>query len=380
MEDDMRLTPAEFAASEIKIAKANARAAAKGYTGNVTITGTPVTVTEKGYAGLPVTQHFIDTEITGEPPCYEGWTFVARVEFDRDSGMVVYGAPGAEPVNRDQVRPSECDHCHTSRYRKYIYIVTRDGQQLQVGSTCISDFLGVNISPVWVSTDASDYAPDISGPRMEPVYDVDTVLAYAWAAIQAFGYYRTSDPYPTKYAVLDAIDPRDKKARETADAIRPHVGDAVAHAAKVRAWILSGEFTGNSDFVSNLKGICKGEFVKIKNFGFLVYAPMAWSRAQEKEVQRKQEQDELLNEWNGAVGDKLTVTVTLKSIRPIPGEWGTTDLYTFTGDDKRVYKWFSSRTIWTEVNDEQIVITGTVKELDEYKGKKSTVLTRCKIR
>jgi hypothetical protein len=87
----------------------------------------------------------------------------------------------------------------------------------------------------------------------------------------------------------------------------------------------------------------------------------------------------VLNEWNGQPGDKLEVSVTLKSIRAIESDWGSSDLYTFEGTDKRIYKWFSTRVIFREVSGEVINIKGTVKKHDEYKGVKATVLTRVKV-
>jgi hypothetical protein len=375
----MLLTPAEFEKTRDKIDKINARAARKGWTGQIHLTGERVTKTETGPAGLPVTQQFIEATITGDPPKYEGWTFLARAEFDKDSGLVVYGAPGAKPVDRNSIQPGECDHCHVNRYRKHVYIVEGDGQQIQVGSTCLKDFLGWDISPAWVSADESEYAPDFSGGHIDPVYSTDTVLAFAWAAIQAFGFERADSAYPTKFAVLDAIDPRDKKARETAEAVRPHVADAEAHAKAVRDWVLSDAFNGPGDYVQNLKNITAGEFVRVKNFGFLVSAPQAWARAQERDLIRRQERAELVNEWNGQVGDKLELTVTLKSIKPITTDYGSTDIYTFEGEDHRIYKWFSTRTIWTKVDGKPVKIRGTIKKHEEWNGSKSTVLTRVKV-
>jgi hypothetical protein len=373
------LTLAEFEKTRDKIDKINARAAKKGWTGKIHLTGEKVVKTETGPAGLPVTQQFVEATIVGEPPKYDGWTFLARAEFDNESGLVVYGAPGAPPVDREMIRPQECDHCHVNRYRKHIYVVSNGERQLQVGSTCLKDFLGWDISPAWVSADESEYEPDFSGGRIDPVYSTETVLAFAWAAIQEFGFVRSGNGYSTKMAVIDAIDPRTKEARKTAEAIRPHVAEATAHAQAVRAWVLSDGFSGPGDYVQNLKNIAGGEFLVYKNFGYLVSAPQAWAKAQERDLIKRQEKADILNEWNGKEGDKLELTVTLKSIRTITGDYYTSDLYTFEGTDKRIYKWFSSRTIFREVDGKPVKITGTVKKLEEYKGSKSTVLTRVKV-
>jgi hypothetical protein len=377
----MLLTQAEFEATRAKIEKLNARSIKKGWTGTIKLVGEFVTKTETGPSGLPVKREMIDAEIIGTAPKYEGWTFLARVEFD-ESGMVVFNAPGAAKVDRNSLRNGECDHCKINRYRKSVFVVRHDdGRQLQVGSTCLKDFLGWNINPVWVSTDLDSYSEAFGGfGHTDPVYATETVLAAAWAVIQRFGYVKSNDyGTPTKYTVQDVLDPRSSKARELAKDIAPYVADAYGMAAKIREWILSDDFRGDNDFVYNLKSIAAGEFCKPNKLGFLAYAPVGWAKSMEREIQRKQESEDLVNDWNGEIGDKLELTVTLKSIRFLDSEWGVTDLYTFVGDDGRAYKWFSSRTIFTEVSEDSMRIKGTVKKHDEYKGHKATVLTRVKV-
>jgi hypothetical protein len=46
----------------------------------------------------------------------------------------------------------------------------------------------------------------------------------------------------------------------------------------------------------------------------------------------------------------------------------------------KVYQWFASRSaLGNTVTDDPIHIKGTVKKLDEWKGSRTTKLTRCKI-
>jgi hypothetical protein len=377
----MRLTPAEFTATQDKIAKLNARAVKRGWTGHLEITGENITVTEHGPSGLPISKVYVDATVTGDAPKYDGWTFLARLEW-ADGGMVAFTAPGIDSIDRDGLSEGTCDHCGINRYRKYTFLVRHDdGRTMQVGSTCLKDFLGWDTSPVWISepTD-SDLFGDAGYGHYSPSYTVESVLSAAWAAIQQFGYV-PSQGYgqPTKYTVADILDPYDAKSRELATAIAPHVADAASMAHKIHEWILSDDFNGASDYVYNLKNIARSEYVESKFFGFLVSAPQAWAKAQERSLIRQRESAEMLNEWNGEIGDKLELSVTLKSIRYIDGPYGVTDLYTFAGTDHRVYKWFSSRMIFNDVSDDVVKIRGTVKKHESYQGNRATVLTRCKV-
>jgi len=376
----MLLTPAEFDATEAKINKLNTRAQQRGWTGTVVLSGKLVEVTETAPSGLPVTVQYMDTEIDGDPPRYEGWEFLASVEFDP---LVVYGAPGACPVDRNALRPHECDHCRiTKPNRKHIYVVrnTETGEQMQVGSTCLKDFLGWDTKPVWISTDVSDYAPDGGFGHTEPTYSVETVLAMAWAVIQEYGYVRTNDYQgePTKYSVLSALAPRNAHDRIISAAVEPHIPGALKMAAEIREWVLGT--TGQNEYLRNLRSICSADFVAFRTFGILVSAPQAWAKDRERTLIRERENAGKLNEWNGAEGDKLDLTVTVIAVRFFSGDYGTTTLYTMLGTDGRTYKWWASRQPFGDtVTDKQFTIRGTVKKLDEYQGHKATVLTRVKV-
>lgn len=148
-----QLTDAELAATQDKMAKLNARAARRGWTGRITVTSERVEITETGESGLPVTKIRNEVTIDGEAPCYGGWTFLASLDFDPEAGLIVSTAPGVKSVDREGLTEGGCDHCGLDiTTRRYCYLVKHeDGRQLQVGSTCIKDFLGWSANPVFVS-------------------------------------------------------------------------------------------------------------------------------------------------------------------------------------------------------------------------------------
>jgi hypothetical protein len=375
---EMDLTPAEFALTSEKIAKLNARAAKRGWTGRITVTGEEFTeVTDNG-VGLKRARQMVATVISGEAPRYDGWTFLARADW-ADGGMVLFTAPGIEGIDRTGITEGACDHCGINRYRKNTYIVRNDdGRQLQVGSTCLKDFLGWNTNPVWISPPSDN---DLFGEggfgHATPVYSVETILAASWACIQAFGYVRSGDTGATKNAVLAVLDPRTPAERELAKKILPHVAESASAAAMIHQFILSDEFSGYGDYVLNLKNIARSEFVEPRFVGYLVSAPQAWAKAQERTLIKQRENGELVNEFLGSVGDKLELPVTLKSIRFSEGYYGVTTWYTFITDDGHQVTWGASRTVFTDADvNASFDIRGTVKKHDEYQGTKSTVLTR----
>ena len=83
-----------------------------------------------------------------------------------------------------------------------------------------------------------------------------------------------------------------------------------------------------------------------------------------------------LSEFMGVEGERLrNLTATVKSSRGFQGKYGWTNLYTFQIGEN-ILSWFTSTE--HEFEDGQLVIlTGTVKKHEEYRGVKTTQLSRC---
>ncbi|MEU3452245.1 hypothetical protein ABZ671_01180 [Micromonospora sp. NPDC006766] len=383
----MLITYGELVATQDKIAKINARAEKRGFTGRLDVQAEKVTKKKTDALGFEIEEIWYETTITGDAPSYAGWKFIATLDFDAEAGLIVRTAPGVDKVDRDGLREGWCDHCRKQRHRKGTYLVRDEaGEQRQVGSTCIKDFLGWIGRPVFLSTDEVQEEVDhllAGGGYYEKRWTIDTILAVAWAAIQAFGFVPASsyDGTPTRSVVMAVLDPnpRSERDRKLGDKLRPYVERSAEQARIIRDWLLSDDFSGDTEYVHNMKAVAGAETAGARNVGLLASAPQAWARAMERDLIRRQEAEELVNEHVGTPGERLELTVRVKSIRPIPGGWGTTMIYTLVGDDKRVYKWFASNDALGETAGAVHRIKGTVKKHDEYQGAKSTVLTRCKV-
>jgi hypothetical protein len=188
------------------------------------------------------------------------------------------------------------------------------------------------------------------------------------------------------HLVRNAISPsRSRRDKEFAEKMAPLAGEAKGKAAEIRAFILSGDFSGTSEYVTNLKAIAGAKMVSSRNFGILVSAPQAWARFNEQTLIRKQREGKP-SEWIGTAPDKaagvkgsrITFTGIVESIRYIDGLYGSTTLYQVRAEDSGVVvKWFASNNALGEDTGVRVTLRGTVKEHDDYKGNKATVLTRC---
>lgn len=378
----VRLSHAEFAATQAKVEKINARAAKRGFTGRFEVVGEPVTETKVNDFGFEVTKHYVETTITGEAPKYNGWTFLATLDWDANADSLIVRSASDVKVDRSSLIKGHCDHCGTQRYRRNTYVVVSEaGEQKQVGSSCIKDFLGQNTPFVFITLDSVSEEAFGGGRTGDPAIGTVSALAIAWAAIRAFGYVRSGDwdGKPTKAVVDTVLFGRGKPLAETVKALEPFVAGSHEAAVEIRDFIVSDAFTGDSDYVLNLKAICAAEFVSPRNLGFLCSAPQAYAKAQERTLIRERERAATADStFVGQKGDKVTVEGTIAAIRWIPGTYGTTVLYTIHGSDGNIFKWFASREALGEKDGVEVKISGTVKGHDEWNGQKSTVLTRCK--
>lgn len=96
-------------------------------------------------------------------------------------------------------------------------------------------------------------------------------------------------------------------------------------------------------------------------------------------VHAKKEALKPVSQYVGSVGEKLTVKATYTYKAWFDSKYGTTYIHNFATDDGSLLVWKTSIGNIGFADGERVEITATVKEHSEYKGKKQTALTRCKI-
>jgi hypothetical protein len=386
----MRLSSEQFEATAEKIEKLNERAARKGLAGTVGIAYRTVEETEENALGFEVTKVYYETAITGDAPKFNGWRFIATLDFDENAGLVVRTFPGVESVDREELRAGWCGHCKTTRRRTRSFLVRNDetGEQVQVGSSCIKDFTGWAGNVAWLETSkVRETVGEGGGVDFAPEYSPESVLAVAWACVKAFGYRRAGEDGSTGSMVYTVLYPHPKSSKDKAFAekMRPLAKEAKERGADILAFLLSDDFAGNSEYVRNLKNVAAGKRVSRRYVGLLASAPQAWARHNEQTLIRKA-RAEKPSEWIGTApdkdkgikGDRITFTGVIETIRFIYGDYGTTTLYQLRDElSGALVKWFASSSALGDVEGNRVTIKGTVKAHDEYQGLKSTVLTRC---
>lgn len=343
----------------------------------------------------------VEVSVLGEAPKYAGWTFVATIDWVGDNAVIrkVAGLDHVDTTSaRDGLEPNGCDHCHAARDRKNTYLLRSDsGEFKQVGSTCLREFLGVEVNlsllgfnPYEGCDSTNRYAPDF--------YLTLRALEDTLAVIRQFGWTSASAAYnnpaltATKAHLLAAYSPepdirrgQETHAGEVRRAIREQAepGDA-ERAVAILNWVRN-TLPGNSDYALNLKAAVGEDRDRFQagHLGVVISAVEGYRRWETKEEAKTAERVSLKDSgYVGAVGDRLRgLVLEVRSARWIEGLYGSTLIVLFSDANGNAYKWFASNpprsleTVGTKVQ-----VTGTVKKHEEFNGLKSTVLTRCGVK
>jgi hypothetical protein len=351
----------------------------------------------------------IHVEVLGQAPRYAGWTFVATLTWDSNSPVIrkIEGLDVDTDAARPNLKPLWCDHCNAARDRNETYLLVSDtGEFKQVGSTCLREFLGVEVNlhligfnPYEGCDSTNRYAPSRFG--------ILNLLEDTLALVREYGWLSASVAYnqggiATKTRVLDANEDFSQKGPGNdyrAAIVKHHREDDRETAIEVLRWVRE-VLPATSEYASNLKAAVgepeihtvttdDGTTVDLDastcrrdNVGLVVSAVTGYQRWSEKEAARKVETANTLNEYVGTVKDRLRdLHLTVVSTRWIQSDFGSSLLVVLRDAEGHAFKWFATNApAALETVGQQVVLDGTVKKHEEYNGRKSTVLTRCSVK
>lgn len=353
---------------------------------------------------------FVHLTLTGTRPVIAGWEFAATVQHV-DGVNILRNCPRAEELYIPEIyrtRGSVCDHCKLDRDRRDTYlVVSGEGEWKQIGSSCLKDFAGYHKDPHQIAEYAEMLASALSlcdgagddedggfgfGGRGEPVFSVVEYLKYVAAEIRESGWVSRSAADPERGVVAtadracDRIDPqRPVVARDRS------VTDAdVAVATASYEWALALTATDGerlNDYLWNLFAVAKSGIVERRTFGLAASMVAAYTKA---EVRKRELANRKPSEHVGTVGETRSFVLTLDRHFSFDGAWGPVNRYIFRDGDGNVFTWKASSGSSTIIgleypNDRMVeggayILTARVKEHDDYKGTKQTVLTFAAVR
>lgn len=389
------VSPTSFAASRERVATINARAIKRGFTGRLEVTGTEREVTQTGPGGISQTYTVFDMHIDGEAPSYGGWGFLAAVdtvETEQGHDFVLRCAPGVNEATLDRsiLRPGQCQHCRTNRANRvhtYLLHNAETGRSVQVGSTCLRDFLGWEGRPVYVS--ANDAAEQLDGflgglSGSERAYSPRTVVATAWGISRKYGWTSAAAASYgntcTRELVESYLYGTASADRELRVDVLTEVAAADARADEILTTVLEGLDTDTA-YGANLQICLRGTYVQDKHMGLVVSTVAAYERILGTQLRREQQDAaRIQSQYAGTVKEKITITGTVTRLTPVQSNYGyrsTTSMLVILEDGPTIAKMFTSAGWAFDIEQgQQLTVTATVKEHEEYQGVRQTVLVR----
>ncbi len=337
---------------------------------------------------------FHRVSVTAETPKINGWTFVATIDHSHEAGNLIRSVPGAgELPERFRSAPPHCEHCATARYRKDTFVLRADnGEFKHIGRQCLRDFIGHDVKQItemasWLSgLEPSDSDGEGGyGGGVTPTIFLSTYLAHVNAIIRTAGWVSRKDAeirqtLSTASAALSNMFPPKKSIRGNWNP-EPLTAKDRAIGEEALAWAKAlADKTNKSDYEYNLSIIASETFITWKATGLAASMVPGLFRHQEQAIKRAERLGSLKDSRHiGAVGDRLKdITALVYGHHSFEGQYGATHIFRMRTPDNNVLVWFASGQQEFERGD-TVVLTGTVKKLDEYEGIKQTVLSRCKV-
>jgi len=385
-----------------RLAKFNRKAAKCGAEPVVFAHTKPVRCTSGGGDTLePLRVWFVvDIELHGSQPRLDGWAFVANVERIGDERLLHVHPEHEETVPaRFRQHSNTCDHCSTDRRRRYFYILQHeDGRYVQVGKSCLRDFMGHSPAAVlsWsvalggLDEDLEGWGGSGGGTQQ---FDLAYILTLTAVAIADFGWTSKGAAeaagdedrvrVPTVSHVTDHLFPRSWQGRYGVTEHTPKLRDAepeeTADIADAIAWAASHDALSDNDYLQNLGVLARAEIAPANRLG-LVCSMLSSFRRDRDRTEAKRVEREATPESNyfGEVKVRADYELTVTGSTSWESEYGVTYLYFFTDAAGNRAKWFASREQELETS-ERYTIKATVKAHEEYEGRKETTLTRAKI-
>lgn len=338
-----------------------------------------------------------------------------------------------EPLPKEcyEKNPMLCEHCNTNRYRKYTYILKNldDGRYIQVGSSCVEDFVHVkNLDSIlkWLE-DLSCFLL-VEGQEERTIIErayypwlhVASLMKYAVYIVDTKGYTRhkaDNKEFVSSAKRLYNMIVSDKSNEELVAHVEEKANIVIEH-FKNRLDELMRETSFDAKSL-NLAKTISSEYISTEynSLDILCYAVYRYNnymetkrielaeqkRAEERARQREElakqrEEERLVRErrhaeyeelkansgFVGEIGDELDTDAILTNVLNKTGAYGDYKICSFNVNGNIVKCFVNEKNKAYEalnniVVDSKVHISGNIKSHDVYNGVKSTMFKNIKI-
>jgi len=348
-----------------------------------------VNVTNEFTGMLDRVEVFVDATLDYEIPIIDGWDLICTfdiVPMDEGSVVLTSKVPGKSiPIDWLNKTEIHCDHCGYNRNRNHSMLMFNIDTEdyMEVGSTCIKDFFGHDpkafmwMAQISLESIVRNIESEFTGSSPY-AYGLHDFLAVTNACINDSGWVSKGVAFDkgcssTADMVLNQICPPRVDFRPKDWVLLPIVDDDRKMADNTVDYFLNLDVDDN-DYLTNCKKIAEIGYVPVKHIGVACSMVATYKRSYEDKLRREAHGT---SEYVGELGDKLEVAVECVFETTVNSQFGTSVLYIFVDKIGNKFKTFYSGSGWECETGDKVILKGTGKKHEEYKGEKATMLTRC---
>jgi len=344
----------------------------------------------KNTFGLTYMQARMEIEVEGESPCLEGWRLIAVIEKQANGENLVRTVPGRIAPKSYRTTDTSCDHCNTKRYRKEVFVLEHeDGTTVQVGRSCIKDFLGHPDAALLAARAeypllANELAKEAVFERSyggTPCVDISEFLGMVAICIRRFGWVSRAKAeeecrVATANLAWELIVMRDDRRVRDFIASYKVLAEERDTTLAADALVWGRSLDGLSDYLYNLGVVCRQDYVDSKVIGFVASLIPSYQRENERREANKRKA--ATRKHVGTVGKREEFDVTVKRLRYFDSAWGVRTMCLFEDKNGNFLMWWASKELDISEGD-TLKVKGTVTEHVYYNEIPQTTIKRCKI-
>lgn len=297
----------------------------------------------------------------------------AILERTAEDDNLVYTMDDTVNFQKYAKAPLRCDHCGTNHNRKKAVVIidNNTGNEIMVGKECLKDFIGINtynfasylygVNDILLGLDEMKIY-DTEMHLYQRIIDTKEYLAYCIKITENKGYYKSLKE--DALYEMKKNNKIDNKYYEMADTMIKFFEN----------------YTPEDDFEHNIKMFVTGKSNIVRENGFVAYAYTTYKKIQER-IKRKRLAEEAAknSDFVGNIGDKIQFnTNKFDLVGGYETQFGYVRIYKFYDENGNIFVWKTTSGFNTE-DFTTITVKGTIKEHNEYRSEKQTVLTRCKV-
>jgi hypothetical protein len=315
---------------------------------------------------------------------YNGWDFIATIQHLESGENIFYTMKNIHIPDQYKTAKSDCQHCNVFRYRidTYLLFNKENENYMQVGSSCIKDFLKCHSfenleNKIRMIASLSKFLEGAShleeDDRSKSYYIIRDLLAITSACINDYGWISSSKATETcsrstSSRVKDVLFGTEEKKSV------PLMKDYQL-ADETIDWVesLDDSQVKESNYLYNIRTIVRSGMSDLRTMNLAVSSVQAYNRHKQS-----QENKNYHSSYVGTIKKRDIFTLTLKKYVTYNSYYGLVHKYLFEDNIRNIIIW-SATSKQNFDEGKNYLVKGTVKSHYEYKGVKQTEINRCEI-